>query len=260
LFAAAPAPPREVIVLVNPWYRLGYVIPHLHTDMDAYQFYKVAPDGVMLVTTQLNLAEYSLAAVERELPTFWERVDVLAGQSVDLISLSGVPVASVLGRDRVLALLDEVRGRTGLPADTDAEAHIAAFHHLGLTKVAVSTRWPSAVTDALMRYLGDAGIEVVACRSRPRNLTENKKADPAEDHELALELGREVLRSAPEAQALMLPGGLWYAVHAVPVLEAEFGIPVTLNITATLWAGLHARKGALLRRPDSRWGMLLGSL
>lgn len=246
--------------MVNPWYRLGYVIPHLHTDMDAYQFYKVAPDGVMLVTTQLNLAEYSLAAVERELPTFWERVDVLADQGVDLISLSGVPVASALGRERVLALLDEVRDRTGLPADTDAEAHVAAFHHLGATKVAVATRWPSTVTDALTRYLGGAGIEVVSCMSRPRNLTENKKANPAEDHELALELGRKVLRSVPDAQALMLPGGLWYAVHAVPVLEAEFGIPVTMNITATLWAALHARKGDLLRRPDSRWGMLLSSL
>lgn len=228
--------------------------------MDAYQFYKVAPDGVMLVTTQLNLEEYSLVAVERELPTFWERVDVLAGQRVDMISLSGVPIACVLGRDRVLGILDEVRTRTGLPADTDAEAHIAALRHLGVTKVALATRWPGTVTDALTKYLADAGVHVVACLSRPRNLNENKMADPAADHELALELGREVLRSAPEAQALMLPGGLWYAVHAVPVLEAEFGIPVTLNITATLWAGLHARAGQLPRSPDGGGGRLLSSL
>lgn len=54
--------------LVSPWLTLGYVIPHLYTDMDAYQFYRVAPDGMMLVTTGLNLKEYSLAAVETELP------------------------------------------------------------------------------------------------------------------------------------------------------------------------------------------------
>ena len=62
---------------INPWYQLGYIIPHRYTDMDAYQFYRVAPEGMMLVTTGLNLAGHSLAAVEHELPTFWERVDWL---------------------------------------------------------------------------------------------------------------------------------------------------------------------------------------
>jgi hypothetical protein len=35
--------------------------------MDAYQFYRVAPEGMMLVTTGLDLPDYSLAGVEREL-------------------------------------------------------------------------------------------------------------------------------------------------------------------------------------------------
>jgi hypothetical protein len=60
---------RDREVALAPWFRLGYVIPHLYTDLDAYQFYAIAPDGAMLVTTQLNLAEYSLAAVEAELDT-----------------------------------------------------------------------------------------------------------------------------------------------------------------------------------------------
>ena len=44
---------------INPWYQLGYVIPHLYTDMDAYQFYRVAPEGMMLVTTGLDLRDYT---------------------------------------------------------------------------------------------------------------------------------------------------------------------------------------------------------
>ena len=55
---------------------------------------------MMLVTTGLNLREYSLAAVETELPTLWDRFDLLAKKKVDRISLSGVPVASALGRKR----------------------------------------------------------------------------------------------------------------------------------------------------------------
>jgi hypothetical protein len=88
--------------IISPWYQLGYIIPHAQTDMDAYQFYRVAPEGMMLVTTGLNLQDHSLAALENELPLFWQRVDLLAKRKVDGIALSGVPVASFLGRKRML--------------------------------------------------------------------------------------------------------------------------------------------------------------
>ncbi len=246
--------------IINPWYQLGYVIPHLYTDMDAYQFYRVAPDGMMLITTGLNLTEYSLAAVERELPTLFDRFELLARKKVDRISLSGVPVAAALGRKRMLEILASGADRTGLPCDTDLEAHIATLRHLGATKIALATRWPEAVNSALTRYLAEADIEVLACCSRPRTLAENKQTIAADDHMLALELGRQVMRETPRAQALLLPGGLWFAIHAVPLLETEFGRPVLLNITSTTWAALHAAGPRLLHRPDPRWGKVMAAV
>ncbi|MBI1990519.1 MAG: hypothetical protein HYS65_12480, partial [Betaproteobacteria bacterium] len=118
--------------VISPWYQLGYVIPHLYTDLDAYQFYRVAPEGMMLVTTGLNLKEYSLAAVEQELPVLRERFDLLAQKKVDRISLSGVPVASALGRTRMREILAEAQARTGLACDTDLEAQIAIRVRNGL--------------------------------------------------------------------------------------------------------------------------------
>ena len=246
--------------IISPWYQLGYVIPHLYTDLDAYQFYRVAPEGMMLVTTGLNLKEYSLAAVEQELPALWERFDLLAKKKVDRISLSGVPVASALGRTKMLEILAEAQARTGLPCDTDLEAHIATLQHLGATRIALATRWPEPVNAALTRYLAEAGIEVIACLSRGRSLAENKQASAANDHLLALELGGQILRETPDAQALLMPGGLWYGIHAVPLLEAEYGRPVLLNILSTIWAALHAAGNRMLHRPDSRWGKVLASL
>ena len=245
--------------VISPWYQLGYVIPHLYTDLDAYQFYRVAPEGMMLSTTGLNLTDYTLAAVERELPTLWQCFDLLA-KKVNRISLSGVPVASALGRKRMREILAEGAARTKLPCDTDLEAHIATLQHFGATRIALATRWPDTVNDALKRYLADAGIEVIAQRSRARTLDANKRTVPAEDHLLALELGREVLRAAPDAQALLMPGGLWFAIHAVPMLEAEFGKPVLLNILSTTWAALHAEGNKIQQRPDPRWGKVLASV
>jgi len=246
--------------MISPWYQLGYVIPHLYTDLDAYQFYRIAPEGMMLVTTGLDLKDYTLAAVERELPVLWQRFDLLAKKKVDRISLSGVPVASALGRKKMREILAEGEVRTGIPCDTDLEAHIATLQHLGAKRIALATRWPEAVSAALTRYLADAGIEVIACRSRARSLAENKQSSAADDHLLALDLGGQVLREAPDAQALLMPGGLWFAIHAVPLLEAEHGRPVLLNILSTTWAALHAAGERMLHRPDPRWGRVLASL
>jgi len=246
--------------VISPWYQLGYVIPHLYTDLDAYQFYRVAPEGMMLVTTGLDLKDYTLAAVERELPVLWQRFDLLAKKKVDRISLSGVPVASALGRKKMREILTEGEDRTGIPCDTDLEAHIATLQHLGAKRIALATRWPEAVNAALTRYLADAGIEVIACRSRARSLAENKQSSAADDHLLALDLGDQVLREAPDAQALLMPGGLWHAIHAVPLLEAKHGRPVLLNILSTTWAALRAAGNRMLHRPDPRWGRVLASL
>jgi maleate cis-trans isomerase len=245
--------------IITPWYQLGYVIPHLYTDLDAYQFYRVAPEGMMLLTTGLNLKEYSLAAVEQELPALLRAFDLLASKKVDRLSLSGVPVASALGRTKMREILAEAQQRTGIRCDTDLEAHISTLQRLGATRIALATRWPTAVTDALTLYLGEAGIEVLVCRSRARSLSENKYSSAAADHELALELGAQALRDAPDAQALLMPGGLWFAIHAVPMLEAEFGKPVLLNITSTTAAALVASE-RILHRPDPRWGKVLASV
>ncbi|HSC94563.1 MAG TPA: hypothetical protein VLC73_06315 [Burkholderiales bacterium] len=246
--------------VISPWYHLGYVIPHLYTDLDAYQFYRVAPEGMMLVTTGLDLKDYTAAAVEHELPALRSRFDLLAQKKVDRIALSGVPVAAALGRKKMREILAEGESRTGVPCDTDLEAHIAVLHHFGASRIALATRWPDAVNAALTRYLADAGVEVMACRSRPRTLEENKQASAAADHLLALDLGGEALREAPGAQALLMPGGLWYAIHAVPLLEAAHGRPVLLNILSTTWAALHAAGRRMLHRPDTRWGKVLASL
>ena len=247
---------------VAPWYQLGYIIPHRYTDLDSYQFYRVAPEGMMLVTTGLNLAEYTLESVESQMPAFYSALDLLAKKPVDRISLSGVPVAAALGRKRMLALMEDARARTGMQCDTDAEAHIATLKHFGATKIAIASRWSDAVNAGLIAYLADAGIEVLTCKSRGRSLSQNKAASALADHELALALGREALRDAPEAQALLMPGGLWFAIHAVPILEAEFGRPVLLNILSTTFTALQScdpEAKAQAPKADPYWGRVLAS-
>ena len=239
---------------IAPWHRFGYVIPHRHTDMDGYQFARVAPDGMMMVTTQLDLREYSLAAVEEQLPTLREAVGILAGRSVDSLAISGVPLAASLGIDRMRALLDELSAAAGMRCSTDLENHILALHSLGATRIALGTRWPEALTDAIVEYLAATGITVIARRFLGRDLQHNKNADPLADHRLALAVGRELMAEAPDAQAILLPGGLWFAIYAARELEHEFAVPVLTNITSTVWAALDSTGERAAVPLDAGWG------
>jgi maleate cis-trans isomerase len=156
-------------------------------------------------------------------------------------------------------ILTEAEQRSGIACDTDLEAHIAALKHLGASRIALATRWHDSTNNALKQYLAEAGIEVVALRARGSTLEQHKTADPTADHQLALDLA-QVLRDVPQAQAIMMPGGLWHAMHAVPLIEAEYGVPATLNITATTWAALHVVGSGLKHKPDPHWGRLLAGL
>ncbi len=239
-----------------PWHRFGYVIPHRHTDMDGYLFARVAPEGMMMVSTQLDLREYSLEAVEEQLPTLREGVAILARRSVDSLSVSGVPLAASLGIERTRALLDDLTAIAGMPCSTDLENHIRALHALDARRIVLGTRWPETVTAAIVEYLAAEGITVIAQRFAGRDLQRNKSADPLADHRLAIEMGRELIAEAPDADAILLPGGLWFAIHAARQLEQETGVAVLTNITSTVWSSLRFAETETVVPLDPSWTRL----
>ncbi len=72
---------------------------------------------------------------------------------------------------------------------------------------------------------------------------------------LAFLLGREAMRQAPTAEALLLAGGAWRSLAAVPILEEDFGIPVITNPIAPVWRLITAG----IAPPVNGWGRLLAS-
>jgi len=240
-----------------PWYRLGYVTPHPTVDTLAYEIYRIAPPGFMLVTTGLQIADYTPEAVDEQLPAFHHAVSLLRGRWVDRIVLSGVPIAIALGRARMRRLLDEASEQAGVPVDTDLEAIIAGVVHLGIDRVAIATRWSDDVNDGLVRYLADADIEVVDTVSSARSIRENAAMDDATGMALAIELGRRGMQSSAAPGGVIMPGARWIAIHALEELESEFDRPLFLNHASALWSALHHHGYS---DPITSWGRLLASL
>ena len=70
---------------------------------------------------------------------------------------------------------------------------------------------------------------------------------------LRTEVLREAMKRAPKAEALLLAGGAWRSLAAVPILEEDYGIPVITNPIAQVWR-LMAEG---IAPPVKGWGRLL---
>jgi arylmalonate decarboxylase len=242
-----------------PHFRYGFIQPRSHEGRQrgaGYQFYRLVPLDVMEFSAVLGISNYTLDAVEKALSNYWKCVDTLAQEKVQVIILGGAPVSAALGRQRVLDLLRQTTEKTGIPTDAPLEALIASMKHLGLTKLAVGSRWADAVNDALGNYLKDGGIEVVGITKRNQWGAESAAMSLEEGLNMALEVGREAARSFPQAQAIAVPGGAALCLHVIPALEEEFGKPAFTNLSTEVWNDL-VRPGVI--PPIKGWGRLLAS-
>jgi maleate isomerase len=242
-----------------PRFRYGVIHPRENEPVQrgpAYQLYHLVPLDVMEVATGLGLENYTEEGVEKAVANYWNCVEKLAKEKADLIIFSGAPISGVLGRERVLGLLRQTKEKTGIPADAPLEALIAAMKHLELKSLTIGSRWADKVNDAIVRYLEAGGIQVIQITKRNQWATEAFAMTLEEGLNLALEVGREAAKLAPQADGISVPGGAAMSMHVIPALEDEFGKPTFTNMSAEVWNDL-VRPGII--PPVEGWGCLLAN-
>lgn len=240
-----------------PRFLYGVIHPRSHERLQrgpGYQFYRLVPLDVMEVSTGLGLENYTSEGVEKALCNYWNCVETLAKEKAQVIIFGGAPVSAVLGRPRVVDLLHETKEKTGIPADAPLEALIAALNHLGLKRLAIGSRWADVVNQSIVRYLEAGGIEVVGITKRNQWAADSAAMSLEEGLAMALDVGREAARIAPQADAISVPGGAAMSLHVIPALEEEFGKPAFTNMSVEVWNDL-VRPGII--PPVRGWGRLL---
>jgi len=214
------------------------------------------PPEVKRISCSMEISDYTAEGVDEAIGNrYWGCVDELVRQGANRITLTGLPISSQLGRPRVLELLEETTRRTGVPADSHAEASIAAMRHLGMRRIAVASRWSEELNRKLAAYFTSAGVEVLAVTSAGQWAKQASSMSIEGGVRLAFQLGREAMRKAPEADGLLLPGGAWRSLAAVPILEEDFGKPVVTNPIAEVWRLISQG----IAPPVQGWGRLLAT-
>jgi maleate cis-trans isomerase len=239
-----------------PSLKIGWLQPSSVVDVTTYEFYQMAPPGVMLVLLPWGQGEFSGDQAKETWADLDERIDILMERDVDLIVQSGAPVPLLSGIEAHDRTVEYIATRSGLPATSTMLCVVRAATNLELQKLAVATIWDEAINLRLAEFFPRSGIEICGFASRPTPYAEFRKLGAAAQSNLAYELAKRAFEDHPDCDGVYLAGGSWLVANVAAALEQEFGRPVITHRTAML---RHSLQLANVWRPIQGHGRVLAA-
>jgi maleate cis-trans isomerase len=218
-----------------PKLKIGALKPLSVIDLSAYEFYRLAPPGVMLVMIGVGLEKFSKGDVERVFAPVDAYVDQLMERGCDLIMQSGVPLPLLIGIDAHDRLIERLSRRSGKPATSSILGVVAAAKRLGLRRIVVANKWSEPMNRTLGEFFARGGTEIVGVASEVLVPEQFQKIKHDDHMVLAYELGKSALTRHPDADGLYIGGGSWLSEPVCQALEREFGKPAISNPSAMVW-------------------------
>ena len=218
-----------------PRLKIGALKPLSVVDNSAYEFYRIAPPGVMLVMIPVGLGTFTKDDVERVFAPLDGYVDALMERGVDLIMQSGVPLPLLIGIEAHDRLMDRIETRSGKPATSSVLGVVAAAKRLGLRRIVVANKWSEPMNRTLAEFFARGGTTIAGVSAEVMGPDKFQKILTADHMDLAYELGRQAFTQHPDADGLYIGGGSWLSEPVCQALEREFGRPAISNQSCMIW-------------------------
>jgi maleate cis-trans isomerase len=137
-----------------------------------------------------------------------------------------------------------------LPASTSIRSAIRALAHLHINDVVVLSPYPRDLHQSALAFVQASGFRIAA--EHTEDVVFKRLQDVAPSHIAAV--AKRVLGRANKADGIYIPCNQWAAADAVPIIEAECGLPVVSGAHADHWEafrvlGIHdplPRNGQLI--------------
>src|SRR5262249_47534512 len=120
----------------QPKHKVGVLLPLSIIDNAAYEFYRLAPPGLMQVMIPIGLGEFSPVDGERALlAPLAANLEKLMERGVALNVQSGTPLPIIIGIAAHDRMIEFMARHTGVPATSTVLAVCRAARHLGVKKM-----------------------------------------------------------------------------------------------------------------------------
>jgi maleate cis-trans isomerase len=217
-----------------PKHRIGCLQPGAIIDNHPFEFYRLAPPGVMLVMIGVGLEEFSRRDVERVFAPLDRYLDQLMVRDVDMVIQHGVPLPLLIGIEAHDRMIEHMAHYTKKPATSTVLSVVQAASELGLRRLAVVNKWTADMNAALAAFLARGGVSIVGGATRPLDPVVFHRIETGDHMQLAYELGRQAFLNHPDCDGVYIGGGSWIAEPVAARLEVEFGKPVLCNQAAVI--------------------------
>ena len=215
--------------------KIGYLGPRHISENQPYEFYRLAPPGVILVIIACGLEHFTAADVQRVTKPLDAMLDRLMERDVDIYNQTGVPLPLLIGMEAHDALIDHIEKYTGKMASSQLLNVVAALKHLGIKKVLAVNKWRKEMNDTLDAFLRREGMQLVGVSNKVLIPQEFSKINTQDSAQLAYDLAVQGAKQFPEADGIYIGGGSWLSQPVAEQVEKETGLPVVSNIGGMIW-------------------------
>ena len=232
--------------------RIGYISPSV-IELNAYDFYRIAPKGVGLIAVACMVGGWKEDAYKQALSQVESCAKELSRRSCDFVIHGGAPLVLSQGKGFETKLVAQIEEITGVPCTTSIVAAMDAFRDLSAHRLAGVDPYPPDLNTRMTEYLREWGFEVASLVSLGTSFTESSVASTADIYRAA----KRAVREAGNPAAVFIPCANFPVVDVIEDIETDLGLPVVSNITSQLYV---AFKAIGLREKINGYGKLMRML
>ncbi len=215
--------------------KVGHVAPS-RGDMLVYEFYKLLPDGFMLLNTTGTIRRLVDDHIEKQLQRVEEATLDLVEAGADFIIIGGSPLFTRLGLGSDRQVAAELEAKAGVPVAAGLTCEVESLKQLGIQKLVVAAPYPDLLTQRVADFLNASGFEVL----KAEGLGIERNSELSNQPEVAAyKIARQAYFSAPQADGIFLPCNRWPTIGSLALLEKETGKPAASSTTCNIWYALH---------------------
>lgn len=215
--------------------KIGLIVPSTNT-INEPEFNLAAPRGVSIHSARIKLLGKATNESYLKMVDETDRAAAeLATAEVDVIAWGCTSGSFIVPRQEIEAKMEKA---SGIPSVTTSSAVVAALRALGAKRVALGTPYIDFVNEAEVKFLEDAGFEVVSVYGMQLGETqEERRGIGRVPPESLYRLVRYIDR--PDADVIFLSCTNLATFTMIEELEAEVGKTVITSNLATFWRCLR---------------------
>jgi len=214
--------------------RIGFIAPGSTIETIPYEFYKIVPDGVVIVFTSIGIRRLIREDIESALKGIESAAGELARTRADVIILGGSPPIIFGGFGFDQKIIERINSVTQIPATTSQTLAVDALNALKVKKLVVASPFGENQNQPLKKFLQDSGFAIVNIKGL--NLPRIEYGMMARDE--SYRLAMEACKNAGDFDGIYLPCAQMPTVENIDRLEKELGKPVITSVQAMIWGAL----------------------